>query len=318
MDRTTPALDERVRAFAPRLTPRVLRWLGRLPDGLRGRAADAWVRHHPLPAEVEQQVVAEVERDWDGVPLPAELSTIIDRSRALLIDQAGVAHRAACEGPAAVGKHLSVSALGPLEELLADGGGAVVLTPTFGAWQLIAPALARRGYRVGLLDLRPADRAPRARFPAAPGLDLRLLPSDGYARPLVRFASQPGSVVVALADEGCGVRFGQGALLDRSASVGSTPFELARRLGLGLLPAFVVHGTSPVPRLVVEKSVRISDTGRGDVDLDTTAARWLKLVDKYARRYPDHYLPTLYLRWAARHSDPLPLFADATVAGTAA
>ncbi len=318
MDRTTPALDERVLGFAPRLTPRAVRWLARLPIGLRRKAADAWVRRHPLPAEVERDVVAEVERDWDGVPLPTDLGSIIDRSRSLLIEQAGGAHAAACDGPAAVGRHLEISALGPLEQLLDDKGAAMVLTPTFGAWQTVAPALARRGYRVGLLDLRPAGRAPAARFPAAPGLDLQVLPVAGSARPLVRFASEERSVIVALADEGRGVRFGHGTLLDRSASVGSTPFELARRVGLGVLPAFVVHGTGPVPRLVVERPLRVSDTGRGDADLDTTVARWLKLVDKFARRYPDHYLPTLYVRWCARRTDPLPLFADSAAAGSAA
>ncbi len=279
-----------------------------LPSGLRARAIDGRIRRRPLPAEVEQAIVGEVERCWDGVPLPRPLPAIIDDARRRLLLQAVTGRAAACDGPEATGSHLKVTSLGPLEDLLDRDGAAVVITPTYGAWQAIAPGLARRGYRVGLLDLRPATRQPASRFPAAPGLDLRLLPSTGYARDLVRFASGDRSVVVALGDEGRGPRWGHGALLGRSASVGSTPFELARRVGLGVLPVFAVH-EKEIPRLVVEKPLKISDTGRGDADLDTTAGRWLKLVDRWARRHPEQYLPFLYQRMVARHTDPLPLFA---------
>jgi hypothetical protein len=46
------------------------------------------------------------------------------------------------------------------------------------------------------------------------------------------------------------------------------------------------------------------------MDLDTTASRFLKLVDRYARRYPDHYLPFLVARRLSRDQDALALFAD--------
>jgi len=293
----------------PRLQAGTLRRLGLLPPSLLDRALERYVRRRPLPAEVEQAIVAEVDRCWDGVPLPRPLPEIVDQSRRRLLRQSVTARASACDGPEATGRHLRVTALQPLEGLLKNGGGAVVITPTYGAWHAIAPALARRGYRVGLLDLRPATRATASRFAAAPGLDLRILPSVGYARELVRFVSGDRNIVVALADEGRGARWGHGALLGRSASVGATPFELARRVGVGLLPVFAVHEKA-IPRLVVESPLKISDTGRGDVDLDTTVGRWLKLVDRWARRNPEQYLPFLYQRAMARHTDPLPLFAD--------
>ncbi len=293
----------------PRLHGGTLRRLGLLRGSFLDRAIDRRVRRHGLPHEAEQAIVQEVERCWDGVPLPRPLEAIIDQSRALLLRQAITARATACDGPEHCGEHLKVTALAPLEKLLKDGGGAVVITPTYGAWKAIAPALARRGYKVGLLDLRPATRAPSSRFPAAPGLDLRVLPSVGYARELVRFATGERNVIVAVGDEGRGPRWGHGALLGRSASVGSTPFELARRVGLGILPVYAVHEKA-IPRLVVEKPLKISDTGRGDVDLDTTVTRWLKVTDRWARRHPEQYLPFLYQRSMARHTDPLPLFAD--------
>ena len=307
-----PALDERVRALHPRLGAGTLRRLSLMPLGLRERAIDLRIRRRPLPKEVEQTIVDEVSRCWDGVPLPRPLPEIIDQARRLLLQQAVNGRAAACDGPEATGRHIKVTSLGPLEALLDKDGSAIVITPTYGAWHSIAPGLARRGYRVGLLDLRPAPRGPSYRFSAAPGLDLRMLPSEGYARELVRFASGERNVIVALTDEGRSRRFGHGALLGRTASVGSTPFELARRVGIGLLPVFAVHEKA-IPRMVVESALKISDTGRGEVDLDTTVGRWLKLVDRWTRRHPEQYVPFLYQRVMALHTDPLPLFADASM-----
>lgn len=251
----------------------------------------------------------EVERCWDGVPLPAPLDSLLDEARRDCLGALTVARAAACDGPEATGLHLQVASLLPLETLLGNGT-TLVLTPTFGRWSTIAPALARRGYRVGLLDLRPPGRRPRQSLPAAPGLDLRSLPATGLARPIVRFAVEPRSVIVALADEGCGPRQAHGALFGRPATVGSTPFELARRMGLGVLPVFAVreHGVS---RLLLEKPLRIADTGRPDHDLDVNAGRWLKLVERNARRYPHHYLGHLLGRRRSAPHDPVLLFDDA-------
>lgn len=274
----------------------------------------SWVTANPLSDHTEQELVAEVALCWDGVPLPKELPVLIDSARCHLAEDLCKARAAACEGPVELGRHLKVTSLVPIEEALATGRSVVVLTASFGPWQWIAPALARRGYSVGVLDLRPPERRPDHAFPSAPGLDLRRLSPDGYARDLVRWVTGGPRVLVALGDEGCGPRFAEGALLGRAARVGSTPFELARRYGLSIVPAFAVreHGAT---RLIVESALRISDTGHGDMDLDTTAARFLKLVDRYARRYPDHYLPFLLARRQSREKDLLKLFADIGTAG---
>ncbi|MEE2828543.1 MAG: lysophospholipid acyltransferase family protein [Myxococcota bacterium] len=301
--------DARASALLPSLAQGQLRRLGRESRLRPARALESWIRKNPLSDAVEREIVGEMELCWDGVPLPRALPEIIDSARRLLVEQLIGAQAAACEGPVATGRHVQVTSLVSIEEALATGRSVMLLTPSFGAWQAVAPALARRGYPVGLLDLRPDSRRPAHGFPAAPGLDLRQLPSSGYARSLVRYASEGGRILVAVGDEGCGSRWAEGALLGRSARVGSTPFELARRCKIPIIPVFAVREKGRT-RLIVEAEIRISDTGRGDVDLDTTAARWLKLVDRYARRYPDHYLPFLLARRHSRATDALPLFAD--------
>ena len=291
---TRPGQDERTEALLPSLRSPAERLLRRLPRSMRLAAALRLLGAMPLPHEVEASLVDEVARCWDGVPLPRPLADLIDRARALELLQGVEAAEAALAGPEAAGRFLQITTLLPLEAALKEGRGVVLITPTFGAWQQIAPALARRGYRVGLLDLRPAGRRPPHRFSAAPGLDMRLLPSDGYARPLLRFATEGSGVVVALGDAACGPRRARSSLFGRPVEVASTPFELARRAGLALLPVFAVRQNDG-HRLVVEPAIRISDTGRGDGDLDVTAGRWLKLVERWARRHPDHYLGHLLL-----------------------
>ena len=284
--------------------------LARIPDPTRTNALAFALRRKPLSHAVERELVEEVSRCWDGFPLPAELPKLVDRARLLaarqtLEERAG----ALVEGPAAAGKYLHVSALHPLESLLAKGRGAIVLTPTYGAWSWIAPALARRGYTVGFLDLRPEGCRPERMATPGPGMDLRALPSSGYAREIVRFATTPGHVTVALADEGCGVRWGTGTLLGRAASVGATPFDLARRAGLGLLPVFAVRMPSE-HRLVVERPLTPNPDADPDRELDRLVGKWLKLISAHARRRPSHYFGYLLDRRMRRETDPMPLFAD--------
>jgi len=277
---------------------------------MRGSAVRKWVHRHPLERGFEQEVVDEVSRCWDGVPLPKTLDALLDEARSQLLEDLLDARAASCDGPEEAGRHLQITSLLPIEALLKDEGSVLLLTPSYGNWSAIAPALARRGYRVGLLDLRPESRRPDHHLPAAPGLDLRHLPNRGYAGALVRFAMEPGSVIVALADEGCGPRWANGALFGRQVRVGSTPFELARRAQLGVLPVFAVreHG---LPRLVLEKPLRIADSGSPDHDLDANASRWLKLLERNARRFPEHYLAQLITRRAGRRTDTVPLFVEA-------
>lgn len=284
-----PGLDERTRALLPGLRSPVPRILRRLPPAMQLPAALRAVRALPLPHDVESALVDEVARCWDGVPLPRPLPDLVDRARALELLHRMEAADAALAGPEQAGRFLQVTSLLPLESAMAEGRAVVLITPTYGAWQQIAPAIARRGYRVGLLDLRSPDRQPEHRFPAAPGLDLRMLPSRGFAGPLVRFATEAPNVIVVLGDTAGGPRQAHSSLFGRPVEIGSTPFELARRCGLALLPVFAVRQNDG-HRLVVEKALRISDTGRGDGDLDVTAGRWLKLVERWARRHPDHYL----------------------------
>lgn len=266
--------------------------------------ARRWLALRPMACSAEEDLAAEVRRCWVDVPMPRPLEKILEQARLSALLQLVSARAAACDGPEATGAWLDVASLAILEDALAAGRGAVLLSPTFGPWQLVAPALARRGYRVGLLDGRPGQRSPSARFPAAPGLDLRLLADDPKARGAFL---RGGGVVVALGDEGTGTRRATGPLLGRQARIGAAPFELARRTRSPLLPAYV-REEGVVPKLVLAEPLKI---GRGEQGLDAAAGRWLKGVDAQARRRPDHYLGFLFSRWIARYSDPVPLFADA-------
>lgn len=281
----------------------------------RRSTLSTFLRAAPLDGSLEQELVDEVRRCWEGVPLPRPLPALIDDARVIATLMAIERKDAWSEGPAACGRHIQISSLLPLENALNKGGaGAIVLTASFGAWEHIAPALARRGYRVGFLDLRPPGRRPE-RWPVpGPGLDLRVFSSEGYAGALVRFLGEPGSVLVVQGDECASVRSGHGALLGRTAQVSSTPFELARRVDVPVLPMFAVRERKG-HTLLAEPKLKVFDTGRGDGDLDASTSRWLKLLERHARRRPEHYLAQLLIRHAGRYDDPAPLFPDSVVRG---
>ena len=300
----TPAWDDRTRALLPRPDARLLRLLTLLPPAPRRWLVDRWLVLRPMARSAEEDLVAEIRRCWVDAPLVRSLDEIIDDARRSALLALATARAAACDGPQASGAHLAIASLAPFEQARANGEGTVLLTPTFGPWQLIAPALARRGYRVGLLETRPSQRRPTARFPAAPGLDLRLLPDD--LEDQVSFV-RGGGIAVALGDEGNRSGRSAGRLLGREARIGREPLELAREARVPVQPVFA-REEGAAPKLVLGESLKV---GRGDAGLDAAAARWLKAVDGQVRRRPDHYLGFLFSRWIARYSDPVPLFADA-------
>jgi hypothetical protein len=265
------------------------------------------LRWNPPPDVVNRELQAEVDRCWDGVPLPRTLDALRDEARRNLLLEVLERRGAFSDGPEGTGRHLVAKSLALIDGPIRNGSSVVVLTPDFGPWQWIGPDLARRGYRVGVVDLRPNLRRPEGTLPVGPGLDLQWLPAQGYARPILRFLDGGPSVLVVLADQPGGPRRGRGTLLGRAAQVASLPFELARKRGLPLVPVFAVrHGSAW--ELLVEEPIKVSSTGRGAMDLDTAVARWLKLVERYARRHPEHALPMLLVRRMSRYDDPAPLF----------
>lgn len=301
---------DRACGLLPELPSVIIHALRAVPRTLRPAAVDAVLAAAPLPAVLGSEIGAELARCWDGVPLPAGAEATIEKARHLHLLEFIERAEAFAEGPEAVGRFLRISDLRPIDEPVRKGRSVVVLTASFGPWSWVAVELARRGYRTAWLDLRPPPRRPWATRPYGPGLDLVHAPSQGWARPLVRAAKSGGTVVVALADEMGGVRQGHGALLGRPASVASTPLELARRLDLPLVPAFAMrHGDAW--ELAVDEPLKVS-RGRGrSQDLDTNTSRWLKVLERWVRRHPDHYVAQLHIRRASRYDDRVPLFDDA-------
>jgi lauroyl/myristoyl acyltransferase len=304
----TAAWDDRARAVLPRPAPGFVRSLALLPVPLRRRAAAAWLRARPLARSAEEDLVAEVARCWQDAVLPLPLPDLVDAARLSMLLLLVEARAAACDGPDRVGRHLRIDGLARIDELLASHRLVVLLTPSFGPWTTIAPALARRGRRVALIDQRPPNRRPGLAFPAAPGLDLRCGAAPSKREPADPFDGGPGLVVV-LADEGLGPRWASGSFLGREASVGALPFDLARTTGAALLPV-CTHEERGVRRLLLDAPIAAPASAR-QRDLDAAARRWLKGVERRVRRDPDHYLPFLFSRWLGRYGDPRPLFADA-------
>jgi predicted LPLAT superfamily acyltransferase len=262
------------------------------------------------PREIESEWVAEIGRCWEGVPLPEPMATLLDRARALaMLDRADGAGLWS-DGVESVGQYARFATLAPLEGALRRGRGVIVLSAAFGPHNAIAPELARRGYRVGFLDLRAAQRRPESWQPVGPGLDLRVFSAGRFARPVVRFLSDPGSILVTLGDEAGALDAIDGVLLSRAARVATTPFDLARRLDVPIVPAFAVRGPTGV-EVLLDEPLRQFETGRGRADLEATCAGFLKVVERHARRRPDHYALQLLVRRYSRYDDPHPLFADA-------
>jgi KDO2-lipid IV(A) lauroyltransferase len=188
--------------------------------------------------------------------------------------------------------------LDELDAALAEGRGAIILTPHLGTYDLGGAWLAARGYTVAAVveDLAPEDHEAMSRLRAATGM--RLISADREPREVLRVLARNEVLLIVAdrvvgdarsADAGVPVRFGT---RDRRLPPG--PAKLALRTGAPVFIGHIAldhssghnggrHYAGALERLVVPAP---SDTRAAAAHLtQCIAAAFADVV----RRYPDQW-----------------------------
>ena len=189
---------------------------------------------------------------------------------------------------------------------LAKGKGVFILTAHFGNWELMAAAFALR-FGAAAVIVRPIDFQPldqlmnvfRSRF----GTDV--IPKQ-RAMLRVMKALRDNKVVGILLDqnvdwyEGVFVNFfGRWACTNKGLAL------MAIKTGTPVIPAFPVRQRDGRYRIFFENEVKLIRTGDKIRDLEDNTALFTSIIEKYIRRYPDHWF-WFHRRWKTRPYCPLP------------
>lgn len=199
-----------------------------------------------------------------------------------------------------LGRKVVVSGLEYLEKARENGKGAIIITAHFGNWELLPATLAIIGHPVAALAQQQSkgvfDRFLKERrsfhgnqvFYNDAGGTQKILKLLRQNETLFLVADQHGESLKAIVPF-----FGQRV----SAQAGPVAFGM--KTGASLLPAFIIREEGDRHRVMIEKPLELSNTGKKDADLTANCARMMAVFEKYIRAYPDHWL------WAHNRWDKL-------------
>jgi KDO2-lipid IV(A) lauroyltransferase len=195
-----------------------------------------------------------------------------------------------------------------MDARLREGKGLIMLGGHFGNWELIAIA-------VGLISHHPLTiivQRQRNRFVDAFMNKNRML----FGNKVVEMERAPreiistlrnNGVVAILADqsgpqEGLFVNF-----FGRPASTHRGPAVFSVRTGAPIIMAFIIRGADGFYRVEFEEVDTRNVSGTDDEKVEQITARHVAMLEKYASRYPDHWL-WMHKRW--KHSPPVNSLTD--------
>jgi KDO2-lipid IV(A) lauroyltransferase len=195
------------------------------------------------------------------------------------------------------------------ERAFARKKGVLFLTAHFGGWELSAFVHSLHGYWMYVV-MRPMDN---------PYLD-RLLQSyrtmhgnktvskDDFVRGLLA-AMRAGEVVGILMDTN--MTPPQGIFVDFFGIPACTASGLARialRTDAAVVPTFTIWDESMGKyRLRFDPAMELLRTGDLEADITENTQRFTKVIEDYARRYPDQWL-WVHRRWKTRPEGQPPLY----------
>jgi KDO2-lipid IV(A) lauroyltransferase len=195
------------------------------------------------------------------------------------------------------------------ERAFARGKGVLFLTGHLGAWELSAFAHSLQGHPLNVL-MRPLDNVYldnlTRRYRTMHGN--KMLDKDASPRAMLA-AMKAGEVVGILMDTN--MTPPQGVFVDFFGIPACTAIGLARialRTDAAVVPGFTIW--DPVLRkyrLRFDPAVELVRTGDDDADALTNTARFTKIIEDYARRYPDQWL-WVHRRWKTRPEGEKPLY----------
>lgn len=217
-----------------------------------------------------------------------------------------------------MGEYIEVQGLGYLEKELAKKKGVIVLNPHFGPFMLIMPALGYRGYRINQLALQGPPLLRQRKWMEKKAYDVKyrnielhmpvkfINAAEGILSLRDAYKVLENNEILLFPSTGRGGKVWHTVnFMRRKALFTPVPFRIALKTGASLLPAFVFCCGEKI-------SVRFDEPIK--VDHDSTAEglveKYVKILDSYVERYPEHFLMYIYEMRVKSNWDDHPFFVD--------
>ena len=188
------------------------------------------------------------------------------------------------------------------EKVTAEGRGGIAMSAHLGNWEFFAAVISAMGYGIAIIARRVYyDKFERLLRGMRRLAGVRVIHRD-KPKDMLR-ALRAGRFLGVMLDmdiekvESVYVEF-----FGRLALTPVGPVALALRMGLPLVPAFIVrnehggHAKGPEHTLFIEPPLHLIRTGDMQKDLLVNTMRAAKVVERMIRRYPDQWM-WMHRRW---------------------
>ncbi len=203
-----------------------------------------------------------------------------------------------CVNPEKVHRYIEVEGRQHVEEALASGRGAIMLSAHFGNWELAS-------FYTALID-RPLQAVVRQQgFPRLNALldrfrelhGVRVI-RKGSATPQILSSLKQGLLVGILADQDAGRRWLRVRMFDRVTSFPRGPFLCSLHAGVPILPVFIIRRGRSRHRIVVQPPLAMSEgkPRQERRDVQALCQRYAQALEVVVRKHPEQWL-WLHKRW---------------------
>ncbi len=172
------------------------------------------------------------------------------------------------------------------------GKGVVLLTAHLGNWEIGGLMLARIKDPIHVVlvpDIFPGVERERRRLHALSGVtEIRVDRSIAPTLAVLR-ALGHNEIVAMQGDRDFDNTGVAASFFGREAFFPRGPFRVAMASGAALLPAFIVRLPDGRYRAIVEEAIRIESDGDRDAALRRNIGRYVTLLERYVREYPDQW-----------------------------
>lgn len=212
------------------------------------------------------------------------------------------------------------SGLENLDKALSGGKGAMLLFAHFGANQMIMPAIGYNGYKMSQVSA-PAtvwtEKLPNRRFSSMEKQALELRWIQELSLPVTHiniFGSLKNIFICLKRNEVLGIAMdgGGGAtrvgidFLGNKIFLSTGAIEIAMRTGCTVLPTFMVRGKNGTHTMIIEPPLNIISSDDKPDAVTINIVEFVKRLEVYVARYPDHYLNFMALRTFMKAVDGFP------------
>ncbi len=196
-----------------------------------------------------------------------------------------------------------------MEEALAGGKGVLFITGHFGNWEFISLTGALHGYPTLVLAREQGwPKLNRLLTEYRESKGCKVVTKGFPVREMIQ-GLREGRIVGILADQDGGKNGLFSPFFGRLASTAPGTIALSLSTGAPVLPVFMVRVEGALHTLIVEKPLEIPQEGTEEQRLQAGVDAYLRVLEKYVRRYPTQWL-WLHRRWKSSPERRILIFSD--------